>query len=351
MAAAKPDREYAVLVRPFVNLVDDLIHQHSKSLRLVPAPLGNQRLIQGQFVRQIHLENLSGRFAIRPADFNLAIDASRTQDRRVDQVRPIRRENDHDIPQRFNPVHLGTEHRNQRAGNIERARRPSGPQNRLRFVDENKRERAFAPAGSGLGKEIAHHALRLAEPHIQNLRPFDMEKRPARDGRQRLRFTGGGHRLAHKLRQTGGRGLTDQCFSAARRTVEQKAFRLRELELLKRLRMQQRIFDRLANCADRFLLAADLLPGNSRHFVEDMRLGLTIFQLFDRDPVPRIDPQFIAGLQLHSDKVARALEDHRLSPHLLLETQPPVRQCFRQLQHRPVQVIAQRLDDRIGFVH
>ena len=49
-------------------------------------------------------------------------------------------------------------------------------QNRLRFVDEQERQRAIPGPFPALGEKIAHLPLRFTHPHVQNFRAFDVQE-------------------------------------------------------------------------------------------------------------------------------------------------------------------------------
>jgi hypothetical protein len=151
-----------------------------------------------------------------------------------------------------------------------------------------------------LANRSADDPLGFAQPHVQNLRSFDVQERAARDRRVLrlairsslpLRFT-------DELSQTGGCGLPDQGLTATRRSIEQEALRLRELIFRERVGMEQRIFDGFPDGFDRLMLPADLLPRHTGHFIEEVRPRLAIFKLFDGDPVCRLDPDFVAGFEI-----------------------------------------------------
>ena len=42
------------------------------------------------------------------------------------------------------------------------------------LIDEDEGEEAFLGLLAGPGKEFAHLALRFADPHVENFRPFDV---------------------------------------------------------------------------------------------------------------------------------------------------------------------------------
>ena len=114
--------------------------------------------------------------------------------------------------------------------------------------------------------------------------------------------------------------------------------------------MEQGIFNRLLNSRNRLRLPADLLPCDRGNLIKQVGLGLPVFQFLDCHVEARLDTHLIPGLQVYADKIARSLEDEYLPSHFLLETKPPICQCFRHFQHGPVTVITQYPDHRIGFI-
>ena len=90
--------------------------------------------------------------------------------------------------------------------------------NRVEFVEE---ENAWG-GGTGLVKNVAHVRLRLAEPHCQQLRPFDRDE-------VGLALTG------DRLRQ--------QRLSASGRPIEEDAARRFHAELEELVRMLHRVLE------------------------------------------------------------------------------------------------------------
>ena len=179
LSASEPDRQEPILIGARKDCGERMFDEVATCLPPISAVLVNPLPVQRQIICQVHVQNCSRRITIRTVYFDLAIDTPRTQHRRVDQVRPVRRQNDHHIMQRLDPVHLGTEHGHQGTGDVERTRRPPRAEYRFRLVDKDKGQRPLVPASASLGKKIPDHPLRFSQPHIQNLWPLDMEKRPA----------------------------------------------------------------------------------------------------------------------------------------------------------------------------
>src|SRR5581483_3739687 len=102
-----------------------------------------------------------------------------------------------------------------------------------------------------LGKQVAHLALRFAQPHVENLRPFHTHEK-LRPVNARL--------LAELQPQVVRRSLAQQRLAASGRAVEQEALGHRMLETLKEARMQEGQLDAVADAFDGFLLAANGAP-------------------------------------------------------------------------------------------
>ena len=74
-----------------------MVDEVGAGLLPIPAMLIDPLPIQRQVLRQIHVQNCSSRITIGTAHFNLTIDAPWPQHSRVDQIRPVRSQNDHHI--------------------------------------------------------------------------------------------------------------------------------------------------------------------------------------------------------------------------------------------------------------
>ncbi len=171
--------------------------------------------------------------------------------RGIDQVGTIRGEDDDDFVQRIDPIHLGAKHRDESGENVRVTRRAARAEDAFGFVDEEKRHVTFAPFLARGGEDFAHHPLRFADPHVEDLGAFDVHEILAHVS---ARFA------AELLRQVVGRRLADERLAAAGRPVEQKTFRRRVLEFLEQFLVQKRQLDRVADRLQRRLLAADFFP-------------------------------------------------------------------------------------------
>ena len=125
------------------------------------------RLGQREVVGEINLINLQGGSFLRPAHPDFAIDAARPQNRRVDQVGAIGGQDDHDILQRLDAVHLGAEHGYECGENVSaHAHGVARAQDGLSFIDEKKRQMAFGGFLPALHEQVAHLPLGFPKPHV-----------------------------------------------------------------------------------------------------------------------------------------------------------------------------------------
>src|SRR5207244_1362925 len=123
----------------------------------------------------------------------------------------------------------------------------------LRLVDEQEGELAFSSLLAALGEQVAYLALRFTEPHVQNLRAFDVQ--------EKLGAILAGLGLDLKPQIMSGR-FAQESLAATGRAIEQETFGHRVVEATKQMGVQKRKFDRVANGLHRFLLAANARPGD-----------------------------------------------------------------------------------------
>ena len=160
------------------------------------------------------------------------------------------------------------------------------------------------------GEDLPHHPFALADPHIQNLRTLDVHEVLARLLRPVCSFS-----CCVRLY---ARRFADQRLAAARRTVEEEAFRSGVLETLKEFlgcSSGSSIASRIAR--ERFLLATDFFPRQLRHFIEVILIAMRArASSLDRDPVIRVRAHLVAHLQLLLHEQIAALQHQRLLPVL-----------------------------------
>ena len=121
-------------------------------------------------------------------------------------------------------------------------------------------------------------------------------------------------------------------------------------EISEKIRVQQRQLDRVPDRLERCLLAADFFPGQLGHFVEVMFVRLRAREHFERHPVIRIHPDFVACFQGRLRELRGALQDQRLRPVLRADAQSILAEDFGDLGHRPGGFKTEIADDHVGFV-
>jgi hypothetical protein len=202
--------------------------------------------------------------------------------------------------QRIDAVHLGAKHRHQRGKNIRVTRGAPRPEDALGLVDEEKGKVTFAPLLARGGKYFAHDPLRLAHPHVQDFRAFDVHE-------VSLHFAAAF--FAKLFGQIVGGRFADERFAAARRAVEQETFRRRMLKFLKQLAVNERQLDRVLDRFQRLVLAAHFFPREFRDVVEVMLVRLRMRKHFERDAIIWIDSHFVASLEIRPCQLGGALQD------------------------------------------
>jgi len=259
------------------------------------------RFGERQFVGEIDFVNFARGILIGPADANFAIDAAGAENRRVDEIGAIGRENDDDVLQRFDAVHFGAEHWDERGEDV--AAHADGlarAEDRLGFVDEKKGQMAFSGFFAALGEKIADLALGFAEPHIQNLRTLHVE--------EEFRMILAGF-FADLQPQIMRGGFSEQRFAATRRPEEQETFRHRMIKALEKLGVKERQFDGIANGLHGFLLAADAGPGERFDARKGAIEALGSTDDFDCNPLIGIESQIEAGFQFFLGQERRTYDD------------------------------------------
>ncbi len=243
--------------------------------------------------------------------------------------------------ERIDPVHLRAEHRHERGENVRIARGPARAEDAFRLVDKEKRQKTFAAFLARGRKDFAHDPLRFAHPHVQDFRAFDVHE---------IFFHLVARFLPELLRQIVSRGFADERLAAARRAVEQKTFRRRVVELLEKLAVEERQLDGVLDRLERLVLSADHFPGQLRHIVEVMLARLRVRKNFQRHPVIRIHPNFIAGFESRLHQLGGTLEDQRLQSMFGADPEPIGAEHLRDFRHRARCFETEIAHDHIGFV-
>ncbi len=100
----------------------------------------------------------------------------------------------------------------------------------LRFVDEQERHETFPAFLARRRKNFAHHSLRFAHPHVQDLRAFDVHE-------ILVHFRAGF--FPELFREIVGGRFADERLAATRWAVEQETLGGRVLEFLEKIGVQQ----------------------------------------------------------------------------------------------------------------
>src|SRR4029450_1612400 len=178
--------------------------------------------MQGQGRSEVLAEDLLRSLGIRTLDFDLDVQASGSQDCRIDHVLPVGGSDDYHVFQPLDTVDLTQQLRHDRVLHVGRDTRTASPEQRIHLVEENDHRHAITCLVPGALKDQPDMPLGLANVLIQQLRPFDVQEEAAP-------FLAGS--LADLLRQRVGDSLGDQGLATAGRPVQQDSLRCLELVL------------------------------------------------------------------------------------------------------------------------
>ena len=189
---------------------------------------------------RVHLEDLLAALAVGAVDDDLAVEAARAQQRRVEDVGPVRRRDEDDVVLRLEAVHLDEELVERLLALVVTAAEPGAavPADGVDLVDEDD-------AGARLLRlleQVADARGADADEHLDEVRARDREERHAG--------------LA------GGRAR-EQRLAGAGRAVEQDALRDPRAERLELLRVLEELLD-LLELLDRLVGAGDVLVRDLR---------------------------------------------------------------------------------------
>ena len=189
---------------------------------------------------RVHLEDLAAAVAVGPVDDDLAVEAARAQQRRVEDVGPVRGRDQDDVVLQLEPVHLDEE-LVQRLLALVVAAAEAGAAVAADGVDlvheDDARRRLL-----GLLEEVAHARRADADEHLDEVGARDREERHARLAGDRAR---------------------EQRLTGAGRPVEQHALRDPRAERLELLRVLEELLD-LLELLDRLVHAGDVLEADLR---------------------------------------------------------------------------------------
>ena len=177
--------------------------------------------MQRQRRGEVLAEDLPGSFRIGPLDLDLHIQASGSQDRRIDHVLAVRGTNDDHILQTLHTVDLTQQLRHDGVLYVRGHARAAGPKQRIHLVEEDDHRHPVSRLVAGSLKDQPNVPLGLTDVLVEQLRSLDIKEEAAS-------FLAGS--LADFLGQRVGHCLGDQGLATPRRSVEQYA--LGRLELM-----------------------------------------------------------------------------------------------------------------------
>ena len=182
----------------------------------------------------VHPQNFFATFYVRQIDRDLAIETSRTQQRRIENIGPVRRGDNDDAFLRVETVHLDEQRIQRLFALVVTAADTVAAMaaDRVDFVDENDAGRGFL----ALLEHVAHAAGADADEHLDEIRAADGEER-------NVGFAGDCAR--------------EQRLAGAGRADEQHAFRNAAAEFLKFFRVAQKL-DQFLHFILGFLDAGDV---------------------------------------------------------------------------------------------
>ena len=152
---------------------------------------------------------------VRRRHVDAALEPARPQQRRVDQLRPVRRAQDDDLAHRLDAVELGQQRRDHTVGDARVRRLPAARGQRVDLVQEDQGRRGLR----GAAEQLPHRTFRLADPLVHQLGALD---------REHVQRAGAGQRPHQERLATTGRA------------VEQHAARRFDTEARERVRVPQR---------------------------------------------------------------------------------------------------------------
>src|SRR5690606_11883515 len=132
----------------------------------------------------------------------------------------------------------------------------ANPEDAFGLVDEQKRELALGGAFAALREEVADLTLGFAHPHVQDLRPLDVE--------EELGAIDPGAFL-DLLPQVPRRRLAKKRLAAPWRPVQEESLGHRVIEALEQIAPQERQFDRVTDRLHRLVLSPDGRPRKRVH--------------------------------------------------------------------------------------
>src|SRR5690554_4136499 len=280
------DLEEAILVRLGVHRVDgDADHLLDQRLR-VAADFPELGLVQGDGVVQVDAEDLAGGRRVRPVDLDLHVQAPGSEDRRVDQVLPVRGADDDDVLERLDAIELGQELGDDGRLHVGADPRAPGPEQGIHLVEEDDHGNALVGLLLGPLEDQPDLTLGLADPLVQELRAFDVEE-VATD-------IGAAGALGDGARQAVGDRLGDEGLAASRRPVQEDTLGRHQAVVVEQFLVDEWQLDGIADRLDLVRQTTDLLVGDVGHLLEDEFLDLGAGELLEHQARPGVDADEVA---------------------------------------------------------
>ena len=197
-------------------------------------------LLVDRLALRVHLEDLLAPLAVGPVDDDLPVEAARAQERRVEDVRPVRGGDEDDVVLQLEPVHLDEELVQRLLALVVTAAQAGAAMaaDGVDLVDEDDARARLLR----LLEQVADARGADADEHLDEVRARDREERHAGLARGRAR---------------------EQRLTGAGRAVEQDALRDPRAERLELLRVLEELLD-LLELLDRLVRAGDVLVGHLR---------------------------------------------------------------------------------------
>ena len=174
-------------------LVDDVLQVGAAEARRAARDHGRIDVFRDRHVAHVHLHDLLAPADVRQRHDHLAVEAPRTQQRRIEDVRAVGRGDDDDAVVRLEAVHLHEKLVQRLFALVVAAAEASAPvpAHGVDLVDEDDARRLLL----GLLEHVAHPRRAHADEHLHEVRAGDGEERHLRfagDGARQQRLAGAG---------------------------------------------------------------------------------------------------------------------------------------------------------------
>ena len=238
------DFDEAIFFTSVVHVVDGLFdHCLHGFVAVALAELFDLAFIDRQVVVDVTVEDLLCSSCVWAFDLDLHVEAAGTKDCGIDQIFTVRRTDHDDVFELLDAVDFGEQLRNDGRLHVRADAGTASSKQRVHFVEENDdRHTVFAFFACPLEDE-ANLPLGFSDVFVQKLWAFDVDE-------VRLLTVFAAALLTHFLCQRVGHRFRDQCFSAARRTIEKDSLRRRQLVFVEQVLVQKRKLDGVGDQLD-----------------------------------------------------------------------------------------------------